>query len=434
MSDRQDHPDRLTVGVVGTGYVGLTSAACLAHLGHRVTGVDIDARKVAGLCRGEVPIAEPGLDTLVAEGLARGGLAFTTDLRALAESDVVLLCVPTPTGPEGTADLRAYDAAVDSLAPVLAPHCVVAVKSTVPVGTTARTARVLGRPAVSNPEFLREGHAAHDFLHPDRIVVGGTDPSAADRVAALYDGLTAPVVHTDPTSSELAKYASNAFLALKVSYVNVLAELCERLGADIADVAETMRLDPRIGAAFLSPGPGWGGSCLPKDTRALLHTAAEAGVDFAVLAEAVAANRHQHERVVEKVRQAVTGSTEGSLQGSRLGLLGLAFKAGTDDVRDSPALAVAARLAEAGAVLTGYDPGVDRDGFPGGVVQLVDDVTLVAKDAAGLVLLTEWPEFRELDWPHLADLTDHATIVDTRNLLDSATLTRAGFTYFGLGR
>ncbi|WP_197320361.1 UDP-glucose/GDP-mannose dehydrogenase family protein [Saccharomonospora sp. NB11] len=432
-----DHDrDRCTVGVVGTGYVGLTTAACLAHLGHRVTGVDIDARKVAVLRRGDVPIAEPGLDTLVADGLATRRLTFTTDLTALAEADVVVLCVPTPTGPDGTADLRAYDAAVDAAAPVLAAHCVVAVKSTVPVGTTTRTARRLGRPAVSNPEFLREGHAAHDFLHPDRIVVGGSDPDAASRVASLYDGLTAPVVHTDPVSSELAKYASNAFLALKVSYVNVLADLCERLGADVVDVTDVMRLDPRIGSTFLSPGPGWGGSCLPKDTRALLHTATEAGADVALLADAVAANERQHERMARKVRQAVTGSPEGSLHGVRLGLLGVTFKAGTDDVRDSPALAVAQRLAAAGAVLTGYDPGVDRDGCPGthGLVQLVDDVTLVAKDAAGLVLLTEWPQFRDLDWAHLAELTDRATIVDTRNLLDPPTLTRAGFTYFGLGR
>ncbi|WP_134713332.1 UDP-glucose dehydrogenase family protein [Saccharomonospora xinjiangensis] len=434
MSQRAEERNRLTVGVVGTGYVGLTSAACLAHLGHRVTGVDIDAGKVAALSRGEIPIAEPGLGTLVADGLAEGRLAFATDLAALSRADVVMLCVPTPTGQDGTSDLRAFDAAVEALARVLSPGCVVAVKSTVPVGTTTRTEVTLGRPAVNNPEFLREGHAAYDFLNPDRIVIGASDHAAADRVATLYEGLSAPVVRTDPASSELAKYASNAFLAVKVSYVNVLAELCERLGADIADVAKAMRLDPRIGSAFLSPGPGWGGSCLPKDTRALLRAAGEAGVDFSVLADAMAANHHQHERVVEKVRQAVTGSPDGSLEGLRLGLLGLAFKAGTDDVRESPALAVATRLAECGAVLTGYDPGLGRADRTGGVVQLVDDVTLVAKDAAGLVLLTEWPEFRDLDWAHLADLTDRATIVDTRNLLDPDELAAAGFVYCGLGR
>ncbi|WP_298178522.1 UDP-glucose/GDP-mannose dehydrogenase family protein [Saccharomonospora sp.] len=415
------------------GYVGLTSAACLAHLGHRVTGVDIDADKVALLSRGKVPIAEPDLDELVTERLADGCLAFTTDLSELASAELVLLCVPTPVAFDGTADLRAFDAAVETLSDVLRHDCVVVIKSTVPVGTTERTAHTLGRAAVSNPEFLREGHAAYDFLHPDRIVIGATEDEAADRVAALYDEISAPVLRTDPASSELGKYASNAFLALKVSYVNVLAELCERLGADIVDVAESMRLDPRIGSAFLSPGPGWGGSCLPKDTRALLRTAGQAGVDFAVLAGAMAANRRQHERVVEKVREAVTGSPNGSLHGLRLGLLGLAFKAGTDDVRESPALAVATLLAEAGAVLTGYDPGVNRttDMRP---VHVVDDPTLVAKDAAGLVLLTEWPEFRTLDWAQLAELTEHPTIVDTRNLLDTETVTRAGFAYHRLGR
>ncbi|EIE98166.1 nucleotide sugar dehydrogenase [Saccharomonospora glauca K62] len=411
----------------------MTSAACLAHLGHRVTGVDVDATKISSLSRGEIPIAEPGLGALVAEGLSEGRLAFTTDPDALSRAEVVVLCVPTPTGPEGATELRAFDAAVGSLAEVLDPDCVVAVKSTVPVGTTTRTERLLGRPAVSNPEFLREGHAVHDFLHPDRIVVGATDPTAADLVTALYDGVAAPVLRTDPASAELAKYASNAFLAVKVSYVNVLAELCERLGADIVDVARVMGLDPRIGSAFLAPGPGWGGSCLPKDTRALLHTADEAGVDFALLADTVAANRHQHERVVTKVRQAVTGATDGCLDGLRLGLLGLTFKAGTDDVRASPALAVATRLAEAGAVLTGYDPGIDRDRVAG-VVQVVDDVTLVAKDAAGLVVLTEWPEFHDLDWALLAALSERATIVDTRNLLDPELLERAGFAYHGLGR
>ncbi|SFP79382.1 UDPglucose 6-dehydrogenase [Saccharomonospora viridis] len=411
----------------------MTSAACLAHLGHRVTGVDIDADKVALLRRGEVPIAEPGLGELVNARLADGSLSFTTDLAGLATAEVVLLCVPTPVHSDGTTDLRAFDAAVETLSDVLDRDCVVVIKSTVPVGTTERTARALGRATVSNPEFLREGHAVHDFLNPDRIVIGATEATAADRVAALYEGVSAPVLRTEPASSELGKYASNAFLALKVSYVNVLTELSERLGAEVIDVAETMRLDPRIGTAFLSPGPGWGGSCLPKDTRALLHAAKQAGVDFAVLADAMAANRRQHERVVEKVREAVTGSPDGSLAGLRLGLLGLTFKAGTDDVRESPALAVAALLAEAGAVLTGYDPGVDRtaDVRP---VHVVDDPTLVAKDSAGLVLLTEWPQFRALDWAQLAELADRPTVVDARNLLEAEAVTRAGFAYHRLGR
>ncbi|WP_083940239.1 UDP-glucose dehydrogenase family protein [Saccharomonospora saliphila] len=430
-------PSGLRVGVVGTGYVGLTSAACLARRGHRVRGVDTDHDKITALGRGEVRIGEPGLDELVRRGLDAGTLSFGTDLASLSEADVVLLCVPTPSGADGTADLRAFDAVLSGLDGVLAPDCVVAVKSTVPVGTTDRAARALGRPAVSNPEFLREGHAAHDFLHPDRIVVGAHDDAAADRVAALYAGIGAPVVRTDPASAELAKYASNAFLALKLSYVNVLAELCERVRADIADVAAVMRLDPRIGGAFLSPGPGWGGSCLPKDVRALLSTAGQAGVDFALLADAVAANEHQHDRVVRAVRTAVTGTPDGSLAGVRLGLLGLTFKAGTDDLRDSPALAVASRLSAAGAVLTGYDPGLDRaaaDSTASAGVQLVDDVSLAAKDASGLVLLTEWSEFTRLDWAHLAELTERAVLVDTRDLVNPDELARAGVRCHRLGR
>lgn len=430
---RSIDPRRLAVGVVGAGYVGLTSAACLAHLGHSVTCVDVDAAKVDGLRRGVVPIAEPDLPELVAEGLAARRLRFATELAGLADTDVVLLCLPTPTGPGGAADLRAFDTALAALPDVLSAGCVVAVKSTVPVGTAARAEARLGRPVVSNPEFLREGHAAWDFLHPDRILIGAGDAASADRVAALYAGLDAPTVRTDPASAELAKYASNAFLALKVSYVNELAELCERFGADVADVTATMGLDERIGPAFLAPGPGWGGSCLPKDTRALLRAAGEVGVDFALLADAVAANAHQQERIVRKVRAAVTGDGGESLAGVRVGLLGLTFKAGTDDLRESPALAIATRLAVEGAVLTAYDPGVDR---AAGLrqVQLVDDPALVAKDAVGIVVLTEWPEFRDLNWSHLAQLTERATLVDARNVLDPAALAEAGFAYHGLGR
>jgi UDPglucose 6-dehydrogenase len=421
-----------SLGVVGAGYVGLTTAACLAHLGHQVSCVDIDPARVALLRQGVVPIAEPRLEELVGEGLAAGRLSFSTEVACLGTVDAVLVCVPTPTGVGGVADLGALEAVRDNLSGMLRPDCAVAIKSTVPVGTTRRVAARIGRPTVSNPEFLREGHAVHDFLHPDRIVVGADDHAAARRIAALYAGLSAPVIHTDPASAELAKYASNAFLAMKLSYVNVLAELCERMGADIGEVTRTMSLDERIGPAFLSPGPGWGGSCLPKDTAALVRCAAQTGVDFDLVRAAVAVNERQPGRIVDKVRAAVTGSPVGSLDGVRLGLLGLTFKAGTDDLRDSPALAVAARLADLGAVLTGYDPEVSvRDAV--GPVQLVDDPILVAKDAAGLVLLTEWPHFRDLDWPALAVVVDQRVIVDTRNLLDQATLAGQGFHHIGLG-
>jgi UDPglucose 6-dehydrogenase len=425
------------VGVVGAGYVGLTSAACFARLGHRVTCVDTDEAKVDELRHGVVSIAEPGLGDLVAEGLADGTLTFTTAQAELYGADLVLLCLPTPPDEAGRPDLGVLERVVPQLGRLLRPGCVVVTKSTVPVGTAARLPELLGRddlPVVGNPEFLREGHAVEDFLHPDRVVVG-TDPPgspAARRVARLYEPTGAPVVATDSASAELAKYASNAFLAVKLSYVNVLAELCERFGADIREVAHTMGLDARIGPQFLATGPGWGGSCLPKDTTALLHAADSAGVDFGILRDAVRVNARQRARMVRTVRRAVTGSVEGSLAGARIGLLGLAFKAGTGDLRDSPALAVAAELARQGAELTAHDPAVGCvPGFD--AIQVVDDPYLVAKDAAALVVLTEWAEFRDLDWPRLAAAAARAVVVDTRNLLDPDVLAQAGFTHIGVG-
>jgi UDPglucose 6-dehydrogenase len=418
------------VGVVGAGYVGLTTAACLAHLDHRVRCVDTDVERVAGLCRGEVGIDEPDLAGLVDRGLSTGRLSFSADPATLAGLETVVLCVPTPMGEGGVADLSALRAALTSLAGVLPTGAVVVVKSTVPIGTTADVPMMLGRAdvtAVSNPEFLREGHAVHDFLHPDRIVVGTSDRAAGERVTGLYRGIPAPVVVTDPASAELGKYASNAFLAMKLSYVNMLAELCERVGADIRQVTRAMSLDARIGAAYTSPGPGWGGSCLPKDTAALVHSARLAGIDPSLLTAVVAANAHQQNRVVAKIR---TAASSGSLAGVRLGLLGLTFKAGTADLRHSPALAVAERLAAEGAQLTGYDPAVRETVGP---VQVVTDPYLVAKDAAGVVVLTEWPQFRTLDWTQLMAAADRPVVVDTRNLLDRNELAALGIEYIGLG-
>ncbi len=424
------------VGVIGAGYVGLTSAACFAHLGHQVICVDNDRSKVDELGRGEVGIAEPGLAELVRDGLACGRLRFTTEQETLSGSDIVVLCLPTPKADAGDADVAILEEVVATLPDVLEPGSVVVTKSTVPVGTGARLPELLGRtdlPVVANPEFLREGHAVEDFLSPDRIVLGSTHEHrrAAERVAALYGETDAPVWFTDPASAELAKYASNAFLALKVSYVNILAELCEHYGADIRDVGRLMGLDPRIGPAFLSPGPGWGGSCLPKDTSALLRTAERVGVDFEILRDAVKANARQQAAVMRKIRQAITGTPDGSLAGMRIGLLGLAFKAGTGDLRDSPALAIAKELARGGAVLTAYDPGVEA--VEPEAVQVVDDPYLVAKDATALVVLTEWSEFRELDWSRLATTAERAAVVDARNLLDPAAVAEAGFAHTGLG-
>jgi UDPglucose 6-dehydrogenase len=405
--------------VIGTGYVGLTTGACLAALGHQVTCVDVDDVKVARLAAGRVDILEPGLEELVTRGLAARRLRFVVGSRqAVAGAGAVYLCVPTPMGAGGAADLRAVEAVIAEIADVL------------PIGTAQRIRALLGRDdvgVVANPEFLREGTAVEDFMHPDRIVVGSDDESAARRVADLYRDLSAPSVVTDAASAELVKYAANCFLAMKLSYVNAIAELCDRLGADIVSVTEGMGYDRRIGRSFLKPGPGWGGSCLPKDTHALVQVAESAGFDFSLLTAAIVENIAQRDRIVAKI----AGAVGGSLAGARIGVLGLAFKAGTNDLRDSPALSVTAMLAAHGAEVTAYDPAV-REALPG--MTVVDDPYQVAKDADAIVVLTEWAEFTKLDWGYTADLMQGDGVVDTRNLLEPRTITEAGLSYVGLGR
>jgi UDPglucose 6-dehydrogenase len=432
------------IAVIGTGYVGLTTGACLASLGHRVVCGDVDPVKIDRLRRAEVDILAPGLSELVAEGLAAGRLSFVVGAQQalMAHDDgaeIVYLCVPTPMGVGGVADLSTVESVIDEVRSLLLPGTVVVNKSTVPVGTSLRTKELLKREdvsVVSNPEFLREGSAVDDFLNPDRIVVGCDEQDAAERVSALYARLGAPTVLTDAASAELVKYAANCFLAMKLSYVNAMAELCERLGANIADVTEGMGYDRRIGQAFLSPGPGWGGSCLPKDTSAMLQVADSADFEFRLLRATIDTNERQRQRIVDKIRLAVTGKRGGSLSHMRLGVYGLTFKANTDDLRDSPALAVAAMLRQAGAELVAYDPAVRSDSLRPeiGSVTVVDDPYLVGKEADGLVILTEWPEFRSLDWAKLAESVRNPVVVDTRNLLDKDTVGRAGFSWVGLGR
>jgi UDPglucose 6-dehydrogenase len=433
------------IAVIGTGYVGLTTGACLASLGHRVVCADVDEAKVDRLRLGQVDIMEPGLSELVAEGLAAGRLSFVVGARtAITDFDngaeVVFLCVPTPMGVGGMADLSAVESVVDEVRELLPANSVVVNKSTVPVGTAERTAELLQRPdiaVVSNPEFLREGAAVHDFLNPDRIVVGSVSQDAAERVASLYARLGAPTVLTDAASAELVKYAANCFLAMKLSYINSITELCERLGADISDVTEGMGYDRRIGQSSMSPGPGWGGSCLPKDTEAMLQVADFADYEFRLLRATIDTNTRQRQRMVEKVRLAVTGQRGGSLSHVRLAILGLTFKAGTDDLRDSPALAVSALLKQAGAELVGYDPALAREVADRPELRsmtVVDDPYQAAKDAEALVVLTEWPEFRTLDWARLAGVVSRPVVVDLRNLLDADVLRRAGFSWTGLGK
>jgi UDPglucose 6-dehydrogenase len=433
--------------VVGTGYVGLTTGACLASLGHRVMCADVDRAKVERLQAGKIDIREPGLAEMVGEMLAAGRLAFVTGARAALDElrsdgtpcEVMFVCVPTPMGIGGVADLSAVEAVIDEVREVLPAGAIVVNKSTVPVGTGERTAELIDRPdvaVVSNPEFLREGSGVHDFLNPDRIIVGSNAQDAAERVAALYARLGAPTVLTDLASAEMIKYAANCFLATKLSYVNAIAELCERLGADVEDVTEGLGYDKRIGQAYLSPGPGWGGSCLPKDTSALLQLADSVDFEFRLLRAAIETNTRQSRRVVEKIQTAVTGKRNGSLTRKRIALLGLAFKAGTSDLRDSPALAVAAQLRQAGADLQAFDPAISPadSAFDGDLLTVVEDPYVAAKDADALVILTEWPEFRGLDWPRLAAAVRQPIVVDTRNLVDPDVLRRAGFSWIAVGR
>ena len=448
------------VAVIGVGYVGLPTAATLAHLGHKVTCGDTDPAKIAMLRQGEVPIVEERLEELVREGQAAGNLTFVQGASAAVDgAEFVFLCVPTPQGEDGSADLSFVEAVASEISPHLAPGTVIVNKSTVPVGSTLVVERVLGRTdvqVVSNPEFLREGTAVADSLHPERIVVGADDQAAAARVAELFAGTHAPLLITDAATAETIKYASNAFLATKLSFVNAVAGLCEAVGADVRDVILGLGYDRRIGFEFMRPGPGWGGSCLPKDTRALVHIAEQAGYDFSFLKGAIATNDEQFERVVAKVHAAVApilepdggaGTGGGVFAGAVVAVWGLTFKAGTDDLRNSPAVEISLRLAEGGAEVRAYDPtvsvpdGQDSVSVPGfaspggpGSLRAYPDAYTACQGAAVAVVLTEWDEFRWLDFVKVRGALAAPVIVDARNLLDPAHVRRLGFSYVGIGR
>lgn len=426
------------IGVVGAGYVGTTTAACLAHLGHDVVCGDVDEHLVERLRQGEVPILEEHLPELIREGLDNGRLRFEVGAAAAARgSEFVFLCVQTPEGPDGAPDLAHLEAAAREIAPQLEPEAVVVTRSTVPVGSTRRVRDVLEEAGArhvrvaSNPEFLQEGRAVHEFLQPSRIVLGVDDEETAVRLSLLYRRLQARVIVTAPASAEMIKYASNAYLATRISFVNSVANLCEEVGADIADVSLGMGYDPRIGFSALNAGPGFGGSCLPKDTAALLHTAEVAGFDFAQLRATVEVNEHQRDRVVEKIQKALGGTIEGA----PVAVWGLTFKAGTDDVRESPAVDIAARLLAQGAVVSAYDPVAGEraaERLPG--LRVVGDAYAACERARCLAVLTEWDEFRWLDFGRVRDLMATPAVVDARNLLDQAALRAGGFDYQGVGR
>jgi UDPglucose 6-dehydrogenase len=418
------------VGVIGVGWVGLVTAACFAELGHPVVARDILPEKVESLSRGEITIHEPGLDELLARNSER--LAFTTEMSELLDAARLLfVCVDTPPTRSGDADLSRVRSVIEEL-PAESDHVLV-MKSTVPAGTGASIRR--DRPGlayVSCPEFLKEGSAVEDFLHPDRVVVGADagDEAHGDAVATLYQPLGGEIVRTDVASAEMIKLASNAFLATKISFVNEIANVCEEVGADVAEVARGMGLDQRIGPAFLKAGIGYGGSCFPKDVSALKMLAGNSGYHFQLLGSVIEVNELQKRRVVGKLQKHL-----GSLVGKRVALLGLAFKPHTDDMREASSLVLAARLEGEGAEVVAYDPvagEVARELL--GNVEFRDSPLEALDGADAAILVTEWPEFAELDWSAAASRMNQALLVDGRNFLDAKALEAAGVEYEGIGR
>lgn len=420
----------MQVAVIGAGYVGLVTGAGLAYLGHTVRLGERDPEKLERLAAGEVPFFEAGLDRLLSEGIENNLMSFHSDNKEAVEgARVVFIALPTPPDEDGSADTSYIEGALEDVGPALGAGTVVVLKSTVPVGSVARFQEQLdafgtGATVISNPEFLREGSAVGDFLHPDRIVIGTRSQVAAEVMLELYQSLQAPVVVTDPASSEMIKYASNAYLATRITFANAIANLCESVGADVKDVLLGMGYDRRVGFHFLNPGPGYGGSCFPKDTRALVAIADDAGYDFSLLRGVIEVNELQRHRVVGKVRAAVDPD------GATIGMWGLAFKAGTDDTRESPAVFLAEELIAAGATVQAYDPEAT---FVEGVVR-VDDPVQAAKDADVLLIATEWPEFQSVDLRAVREAMRGSTIVDARNMLDPDAVRHLGMQYEGIGR
>ncbi|QYK51399.1 MAG: UDP-glucose/GDP-mannose dehydrogenase family protein [Anaerolineales bacterium] len=427
------------ITVIGVGYVGLVTAACFSDLGNQVIALDVDENRVAGLKRGEMPIYEPGLEELVKRNVAAGRLSFTTSYKdALQDSEFVFICVGTPSGSDGEADLKYVAAAARSIAQNMTAPLVVINKSTVPVGTGDWVAEIVreAQPTpiefwvVSCPEFLREGVAIADFMNPHRTVLGSTSREAADKVAQLHLTLRAPIVITDLRTAEMIKYASNAFLATKISFINEIADICERLGADVKEVAAGMGFDARIGKQFLEAGLGYGGSCFPKDVKALAFMGDEMGVDTRILNSVMEVNTARRNAIVQKLDEML-----GGLQGKTIGLLGLAFKANTDDMRDAPSIDIAATLQAAGATVRGYDPvamDVARSVLPG--VAMAKDAYALAEGVDAVLVATEWNEFKNLDLARVRDSMKQPVLLDGRNIYQPDIMRNLGFTYYGVGR
>lgn len=433
----------MKIAVIGTGYVGLVSGTCFSEFGHHVTCVDKDAGKIEALKKGVIPIYEPGLDIMVARNQESGQLAFTTDLaEAMKDAEAVFIAVGTPSRRgDGHADLQYVFAAVEELADYIEDFTVVVTKSTVPVGTGAEIKKRLSAKlapelfsVASNPEFLREGAAIEDFMRPDRVVCGVEDERARDVMYALYRPLNineTPILFTERETAEVIKYAANAFLATKISFINEMADLCEAVGADVQAVAKGIGLDKRIGGKFLHAGPGYGGSCFPKDTRALVHSADTYGVPMQIVRSVVTVNEERKLAMAEKIMKACGGSVEGK----RIAVLGLTFKPNTDDMRESPSLDIIPALQKAGADVHAFDPkGMEEAAHMLDGVTMHDDAYGTMEGADALVIITEWNQFRALDLGKVKQLMNEPLMVDLRNIYGRADMDEHGFRYVGVGR
>lgn len=430
------------IAVIGTGYVGLVTGACFAEFGVDVTCVDVDGEKIGRLEAGLMPIYEPGLEQLVAKNVQAGRLRFTTDVKmAVEQALVIFLAVGTPPQPDGSPDLSFVEAAALSVAEYMNGYKVIVTKSTVPIGTGERIRGLIRKHQkaglafgiVSNPEFLREGAAINDFMRPDRVVIGSADEEAIAIMRDLYRPLyliEAPVVITSLEAAELTKYAANAFLAAKISFINEVANLCEKIGCDVHDVARAMGMDKRIGNKFLHPGPGFGGSCFPKDTRAMASVARQFGSDSLMVDAVIEVNRRQRKAMLPKIEKLV-----GTLNGKTIAVLGLAFKPETNDIREAPAQEIIQGLLEGGAKVRAFDPvAMDETAEVIPEIEYAADEYEAVKDADALVIVTEWNQFRALDMSRIRDLMKSAKIADLRNIYEPADLRELGFDYVGVGR
>ena len=427
---------------VGTGYVGLVGGAGISEFGHQVTCADIDQNKIERLKRGEIPIYEPGLESLVKQNVAKGRLHFSHDVpKSIQNADIIFVAVGTPQGSNGEANLSAIESVAKTIGENLNGYKIICTKSTVPIGTGKRIEEIIRSmnpngdfDYVSNPEFLREGAAVKDFLHPDRVVIGTRTQKAIKVMGEVYRPLyinETPIISTTVETAEMIKYAANAFLSLKISYINEIANLCEAVGADVQDVARAMGLDGRISAKFLHPGPGYGGSCFPKDTHALAATGQKNRSPLLTVEAAIKTNAYQKVRMVDKLKRLMGGS----FKGKTVAVLGLAFKPQTDDVREAASIVIVSNLAESGATVQAYDPiAMDnfKNHFPN--IQYFDSWQDAVKNADACILLTEWNEFRSMDLNKLKDLMKTPVLLDTKNIISIQELESRGFTYDNVGR